>query len=278
MPIIGLGTHRVVGLSVIRSAIFAAFEAGYRLIDTASVYGNEADIGSFLPELMKTYSLERKDLFITSKLGPKYHGTGKCRSACLNSLKALGLDYLDLYLIHWPGASGMQPEDARHEALRLESWNDMEKLYDEGILKAIGVSNYTEKHLESLLRGCRIKPSVLQVEYHPQLVQKSLLEFCRHRGIHLQAYSSLGSSSPENRLLTNEVVSRIAKECNRSESQVLLRWSIQQGIGVIPKSVNPQHIKENIAVFDFDLTLEQMATISDLHSGHHYCWNPEHVA
>lgn len=131
MPIIGLGTHRVVG-SDVHSALSAAFEAGYRSIDTASVYRNEADIGSVLPKLMNNYSLERKDLFITSKLGPKDQGTGKCRNACLNSLNALGLEYLDLYLIHWPGASGMQPEDARHEALRLESWRDMEKLYDEG--------------------------------------------------------------------------------------------------------------------------------------------------
>lgn len=278
MPQIGLGTHKVVGRDVIQVALCAALEAGYRSVDTASSYKNETDIGSVLPQLMQQYSLERKDLFITSKLAPKDHGCGKCRAACLKSLRMLGLDYLDLYLIHWPGASGMRPEDTRHEALRMESWRDLEQLYDEGVLKAIGVSNYRETHLLKLLSACRIRPSVLQVECHPQLIQMTLRDLCRQNSIHFQAYSSLGSSSPENDLLTNTEVRRIASECSRTEAQVLLRWAVQQGIGVIPKSVNRQRILENIDIFNFSLTSDQMIALEKLNVDRHYCWNPCQVA
>jgi diketogulonate reductase-like aldo/keto reductase len=277
IPLLGLGTYKIVGQDVVTETLDAALDAGYRLIDTAGCYRNEVDIGATLEGLLNKYGLQRSDVFITSKLAPRHHGTARCREACLQSLNSLKIDCLDMYLIHWPGMQGLKPNDARHPELRKQSWRDLEQLFVEGRLKGIGVSNYTVRHLEELLQYCHVKPAVLQVEFHPHLVQKDLLEFCHHHDIFVQAYSSLGTSASNNKLLTSPEVARIAAECQRTSAQVLLRWAIQQGIAVVPKSTNAEHIRGNAKIFEFELSADQMSVLNGLDCGIHYAWDPTGV-
>ena len=278
MPIIGLGTFKIRGKDVVHSALDAALGAGYRSIDTASVYRNEREIGECLKELLPKYGLKREDIFITSKLGPKEHGRGKCMEGCLKSIADLDCGYLDLFLIHWPGVQGKKPEDDANKQLRLESWRDMEQLVNEGKIRAIGVSNYEQRHLEELLTECQIKPAALQIEHHPHLVQHSLVKYCKENDIHFQAYSSLGTTSENNRLLGDPVVLELAETHKKTAAQILLRWAVQQGIGVIPKSTNQDHIRNNIDIFSFCLSDNELSKLTNLDSQHHYCWNPSSVA
>ncbi|KAJ7307434.1 hypothetical protein JRQ81_009453 [Phrynocephalus forsythii] len=225
MPLLGLGTFRLKGEEVVRRSLDAALENGYRLVDTAAVYGNEAALGRALRELLPRHGLSRGDVFLTSKLSPRDHGEGPAEAACLASLEQLGCDYLDLYLIHWPGTQGRPQDDAGNRERRQESWRALERLHQAGKLKAIGVSNYTLRHLKELLAGCRVPPAVLQVELHPQLAQPDLLDFCRQQGIHVQAYSSLGTG----RLVEQPEVVEVARRRGRTPAQVLLRWALQRG-------------------------------------------------
>ncbi|KAL4222188.1 hypothetical protein ACF0H5_018225 [Mactra antiquata] len=277
IPCIGLGTFKTKGQDLVFKTIEAALRAGYRSIDTASVYKNEVDIGNALKTLLPKFGLKRDDIFITSKLGPKDQGAGKCRQACLKSLENLQTDYLDLYLIHWPGTQGKKPEDQSNKDLRGESWKDLEVLYKEGKLRSIGVSNYEESHLKDLLSNCSVQPSVLQIEYHPHLVQTSLVDFCKEHNIHFQAYSSLGTTTDDNKLLSDATVLSLAEKYKKTVAQILLRWAVQQNIGVIPKSTNPVHICENIDIFSFTLSESDLETLSNLDTQKHYCWNPASV-
>ncbi|KAH9500850.1 hypothetical protein Btru_073159 [Bulinus truncatus] len=277
MPIIGFGTYKIQGYDIIFRAIDAALGAGYRSIDTASVYRNEADIGKALKILLPKYNLQRKDVFITSKLGPSEQGKDTAKAALLSSIERLDCDYLDLYLIHWPGTSKFQPGDERNKQLRKESWLDMEDVFKQGKVKSLGISNYLSKHIEELLQFCSVKPSVLQTEYHPHLIQSDVKATCDKHNIHLQAYSSLGTTSSD-QLLTDPKVLEIAHQTHKSPAQVLLRWAVQQGIGVLPKSTNPDHIKDNIDIFSFSLTEEQMDTLTKLNKEFHYCWDPSKIA
>ncbi|GAB1603428.1 uncharacterized protein LOC115216695 [Argonauta hians] len=272
MPLAGFGTHKIKGKELIFTVLDAALSAGYRSIDTASVYKNESDIGSCLPELLAKYNLKRQDIFITSKLGPNDQGSGKCREACLQSLSRLKTDYLDLYLIHWPGVQGCKPSDDQQKILRQQSWKDMEALYKEGKLKAIGISNYQKYHMEELLQHSTVKPAVLQSEHHPYLVQKEVWQLCRENNIHYQAYSSLGASK-DNSLMKDTVIKDIAKKYQRSVSQILLRWAVQHGVGILPKSTNTEHIVENADIFSFELDQEDVKSIDQLDVKHHYCWD-----
>ncbi|XP_078516868.1 glyoxal reductase-like isoform X2 [Lissotriton helveticus] len=272
MPLVGLGTFRIQGYSTIYSTLDAALGCGYRSIDTAAVYGNEADIGRALKELLPLHGLTRQDIFLTSKLAPRDHGE-EAEDAARRSLQALGLDYLDLYLIHWPGKQGWKSDDQRNPESRRQSWEALEKLNSAGFLRSIGVSNYTEEHLKELLAVCQVRPAVLQVEYHPELAQWDLLRFCQSAGIHLQAYTSLGSGH----LIQRQEVQAVAARCNRTASQVLLRWALQREVGVIPKSTNPERIIENFQLFDFELSLQDLEVLDALHCDKHYCWDPKGV-
>lgn len=271
MQMIGLGTYQLT--SKVFETVESALRYGYRLIDTAAVYRNERDIGESLAELYPKYNVSRQDLFITSKLGPKDHGLEAAEQACLKSLEALGTDYLDLYLIHWPGVQKLKREDPKNVRLRRESWLALEKLYNSGVVKSIGVSNYNVYHLEQLLEYASVVPAVLQVEFHPQLYQSELLEYCRSKGIVLQAYSSLGVG----KLVTDPTVTKIASKHSRTPAQVLLKWALQHGVAVIPKSTDATHIQENLQLMDFEISEQDMATLNGLNCDYHFCWDPDGV-
>uniref|UniRef100_A0AAV2KJY6 NADP-dependent oxidoreductase domain-containing protein n=1 Tax=Knipowitschia caucasica TaxID=637954 RepID=A0AAV2KJY6_KNICA len=249
MPLLGLGTYKLVGAQTVLQAVDAALAAGYRSFDTAAVYRNEADVGRALKELMPKYGLSREDVFITSKLGPKDQGAG-AMAAALHSLSELDLDWIDLYLIHWPGTQGLEVSDHRNPENRPVSWSALEQLQIQGKLKAIGVSNYTPHHLRALLRDCTVVPALLQVEFHPRLPQVQLRSLCAEEGVVFQAYSSLGRGE----LCSDPVVLQVSEACERTPAQVLLRWAVQQDIGVLPKSSCPERIRTNASIFDFSLS------------------------
>lgn len=276
IPAIGLGTFQMRSVpedDVIHRTIDHALQFGYRLIDTAAVYGNEADIGRSLKELLPKYGLSRKDIFITSKLSPRDHGFDSAEKACMKSLESLDCEYLDLYLIHWPGVQKLKREDPKNAELRRKSWQALEKLYKGGLLRSIGVSNYTIDHLDELLQFATVVPAVLQVEFHPKLYQKKLYEYCKSKGIWLQAYTSLG----QGRLLDEEAVRSIAAQYNKSTAQVLLKWALQHGVGIIPKSVRAQHIQDNISVTELELPVDDMETLDKMNTDTHFCWDPTGV-
>ncbi|XP_018420706.1 PREDICTED: uncharacterized protein LOC108794199 [Nanorana parkeri] len=272
MPLLGLGTFRLRGLENVIQAVDAALKYGYRSFDTASVYRNEGDLGKALRQLLPKYGLSRADVFITTKLAPVDMGKG-AREACLKSLAELGCQYLDLFLIHWPGKQGWRSDDTRNHEAREESWKAMEDLYQAGIIRALGVSNYTTSHLTELLGSCRISPAVLQVEFHPCLPQFDLLNWCKKHEIHFQAYSSLGCGD----LLKKDEVTKVANIHGHSPSQILLRWALRQGVGVIPKASAPERIKENIGVWDFELTDEEAEILRGDGTEKRYCWDPTGV-
>uniref|UniRef100_A0A8C7WMZ0 Zgc:101765 n=1 Tax=Oryzias sinensis TaxID=183150 RepID=A0A8C7WMZ0_9TELE len=273
MPLLGLGTYKLSGPEEVHSAVDAALAAGYRAFDSAAVYRNEAHLGRALKLLLPKYGLTRKDVFITSKLGPKDQG-GKAMEGALHSLSQLDLDYIDLYLIHWPGTQGLPVSDQRNPGNRAQSWATLEELHGQGKLKAIGVSNYTPAHMRELMSSCRVPPAVLQVEFHPRLCQAGLRSVCEESRVCFQSYSSLGKGE----LLAEPLVIEVAESCKRTPAQVLLRWAVQQGVPVLPKSSNPERIEENCRIFDFELSKTDMERLSSLDCGHKYCWDPSEVA
>ncbi|XP_054719112.1 glyoxal reductase-like [Uloborus diversus] len=254
----------------------AALEQGYRLIDTAAVYKNESAIGEVLRKV-NSKNILRSDVFITSKLGPAYQGTEKAAVAASLSLEALQLSHLDLYLIHWPGSSGMKPDNPLNAELRKQTWLQLEILYNEGKFKAIGISNYTIAHIQELLQYCSVVPAVLQIEVHPYLTQTAIRKFCVDNGIHVQAYSSIGSKSGCSELLSDSTVMEIAEHHGKTPAQVLLRWAIEHGMSVIPKTSNLGRLKENMNIFDFSLSSAEVQRLDNLNRDEHFCWNPKGV-
>eukprot|EP00095_Tigriopus_kingsejongensis_P008638 snap_masked-scaffold426_size175065-processed-gene-0.11 protein:Tk08638 transcript:snap_masked-scaffold426_size175065-processed-gene-0.11-mRNA-1 annotation:"probable reductase" len=272
MPTIGLGTYRIKQLEEIDTAFKAALDHGYKLIDTASVYKNERRIAATL----KTLNVDRTKLFLTSKLAPNDHGTEKAKAAVEKSLRELDTSYLDLYLIHWPGVQGLDPQSDQHSPLRLETWRVLEDFHRQGVLKAIGVSNYEISHLKELLDQCQVKPQVNQIEVHPHYQQRELVQFCRDHDIHVTAYSSLGRTVEVSPLLTDPIVTQIAQDHSRSPAQILLKWAILKGLSVLPKSINPQHIQDNIQL-DFELKEDAIQSLDNLEVNTKYAWNPKAV-
>ncbi|KAK3735975.1 hypothetical protein QZH41_014123, partial [Actinostola sp. cb2023] len=207
-------------------------------------------------------------------IGPKQHGYPNAQEALLKTLNDLDCEYLDLYLIHWPGGQKLRREDPSNKLLRTDSWKALKDMKTACQVRSIGVSNYTTSHLEELTKNPEDLPSVLQVEFHPKLFQKDLLGFCRNHNIYLQAYTSLGHG----KLLAEPTVLDIARKHHKSPAQVLLRWALQHGVGVIPKSTSLEHMKENIQIYDFSLASEDMDALNGMDTGEHFCWDPTQVA
>ncbi|KAF9967573.1 hypothetical protein BGZ70_009040 [Mortierella alpina] len=324
MPSVGLGTYRVRDQDTLDTCILEALRAGYRLIDTAAVYKNEAAIGNSIKRILEENlvpGLTRADIFLTSKLAPKDQGYDACYKAVLESLQNLQMDYIDLYLIHWPGTSKLKLPDPQNATNRMESWHALEDLYRVKKLRSIGVSNYTVHHLTQLVERPRrdhhhatlssadrsiaptstaslartmVVPHVHQFEMHPRLLQRDLLEFCRHHRIQVQAYSSLG----EGRLIALTPPPAPAMDAHynsaplpgaldimpdlirkyfapllppidlgpviddeeqrkadyaKHSAQILLRWGLQHGAVVIPKSTQPERIRNNLDLFSFEI-------------------------
>lgn len=260
MPWFGLGVFKVEEGPELVNAVKTAITHGYRSIDTAAIYANEEGVGKGIQEGLKAAGISREELFVTSKVWNSDLGYESTIAAYERSLQKLGLDYLDLYLIHWPV-----------EGEYKEAWRALETLYKEGKVKAIGVSNFQIHHLEDLFKDAEVKPMVNQVERHPRLTQKELQAFCQNNDIQLEAWSPL----MQGELLSNEVIKEIADKYNKSVAQTILRWDLQQGVVVIPKSTKEHRIVENADVFDFELTEEEMQIIDGLNQDYRVGPDPD---
>ena len=280
MPILGLGTFRSEPNEVY-NAVLSAIKIGYRHIDCAAAYGNEKEVGNAIAEAIKQGLVTREDLWVTSKLWNASHGEENVVPALNQTLGDLQLDYLDLYLIHWPVAlkKGTEmPEKASDfvplsEVQLTSTWKGMEAALEQGLTKHIGVSNFNENQLKEIIETAVHQPEMNQVEMHPFLQQEALQSFCVQNDILLTAYAPLGSLVDENstlRLLENDTIKNIAKARHMSPAQVALAYTMQRGIAVIPKSINEERLLQNLETLNHTLTEEDMALLKDLDKGHRF--------
>lgn len=258
MPWLGLGVYRLTGGGPCVRAVTHALSVGYRHVDTAALYGNEEDVGRAVRES----GVPRSEVFVVTKLWNSDQGYASAIKACNASLAKLKLDYIDLYLLHWP-----------EPGKRLDSWRALVELRKQGKCRSIGVSNFTIAHLEELLAASEVTPAVNQVEFSPFLYQRSLLDFCRARAIQLEAYCPLTRGEK----LKDPVAGGIARRHGKTPAQVLLRWALQHQVVVIPKSARTERISENAGIFDFTLDERDMAELDALDTGYRTCWDPTRV-
>ena len=291
----GLGLWKI-DRPAVADLVAEAVRCGYRHLDSACDYGNEAEAGAGIRRALAAGLCRRDDLWVTSKLWNTFHAPEHVRPACERTLRDLGLDHLDLYLVHFPIALAHVPPETRYppgwffdpaaphprmQPARVplaDTWAAMEDLVTAGLVRQIGVCNYGVALLRDLLASARIRPAVLQVELHPSLAQEKLLRFCREEGIAVTAFSPLGAPSyvplgmatAADSVLDHPVVTAVAQAVGRTPAQVVLRWGVQRGTGVIPKTSRPERLRENLALFDFELAAEQMAAISGLDCGRRF--------
>ncbi|MCF8231709.1 MAG: aldo/keto reductase [Bacteroidales bacterium] len=256
IPYLGLGVFRMKDGKEVEDAVTWALDAGYRHIDTAAIYRNETGVGNAI----RNSSLRRSEVFLTSKLWNTDQGYDNTKKALDESLKRLQTDYLDLYLIHWPV-----------EGMYTDSWKAMEDMYDEGKVRAIGVSNFKQHHLENLLDFVRIKPMVDQMEFHPYLVQQDLVDFCGANDIQYEAWSPLMQGN----IVDVPVVKEVANKYSKTPTQVAIRWGLQKGIVMIPKSSRNERIMENADVFDFIIEEGDMRRLDNLDRDKRYGPDPD---
>jgi len=255
IPRLGLGVFQARAGGETRAAVEAALALGYRHVDTAKIYGNERDVG----EAIARSGIPREQIFVTTKLWNSDHGYDAARKACRESLARLGLDYVDLYLIHWP-----VPER------RKESWRALVKLQEEGLCRSIGVSNYMLRHLEELKADSPVLPAVNQVEVSPFCTRSELRAYCREQGVVVEAYSPLTKGVR----LGHPAVVALGRKYGRTPAQILIRWALEHDLVVLPKSSNPERIRENAAVFDFGIAPEDMSALDRLDEGLVTGWDP----
>ena len=255
MPLLGLGVWEVRSGRETFQATLRAFKTGYRHVDTAQMYGNEKDVG----DAFRASGLKREEVFLTSKLSNSEHDYDAALRAFDNSLKKMRLEFVDLFLIHWPSRGS-----------NLQSWRALERIRQEGRSRSIGVSNFAPKHLSELLEKGNVRPVVNQIELNPFLQQQTIVSFCNQEKIHLTGYCPLARGHRFN----EPGLRRIAEETKKSAAQVMIRWALQRGQTVIPKSVRPQRIEENADVFDFNLSPPQMEILNGLDQGFRICPDP----
>ena len=258
MPAIGFGTWQLAEGPESKDAVLSAAETGYRLIDTARIYGNEHSVGQAIAQS----GIAREELFITTKLWPRDFAYDDALDAFEKSMGRLDLEYLDLYLLHWPNG-----------AERKDAWRAVGEIYKQGRSKAVGVSNYMVEHLEGVLEQSGLVPAVNQIEFHPFIYhkQKPVLDMCRKHGIVVEAYSPLTVG----RNINHPDITEVAEKNRRSNAQVILRWCVQHGTVPIPRSTNPDHIRENLNIFDFELSKADMAALDKL--GEASGWQPNEM-
>ncbi|KAJ3209557.1 hypothetical protein HDU67_006118 [Dinochytrium kinnereticum] len=254
IPQVGLGVWQTSPNEAV-DVILEALKAGYRHIDTAALYGNEKEVG----EAIRRSGIPRSEIFVTTKLWNNDHGYEKALKGFEASLKKLGLDYVDLYLLHSPV-----------EGLRLESWRALEKIHREGKAKAIGVSNYGVHHLEELAKNSTVAPAVNQIEVHPYFQRRDIVDYCTKRGIVIEAYCPL----TRGKKLNDPELVEIAQKYNKTAAQILVRWGIQKGYVTLPKSAKPERLRENANVFDFSIAGEDMAKLDGFEEGLNVSWDP----
>ncbi|XP_077288671.1 aldo-keto reductase AKR2E4-like isoform X1 [Arctopsyche grandis] len=273
IPVLGLGTYARQGKSdECRLSVESAISCGYRHIDTASFYNNEDEVGLGINNMIKEGVVTREEVFLTTKLWNDQHEEAKVVPALEESLKKLGLSYVDLYLIHWPLATNA--DGSSSDIDYLETWRGMEKCKELGLAKSIGVSNFNLQQLERLLSNCKVIPVVNQVEANPNLTQKKLLEYCKSKKIVLTAYTPLGSmpeirdrtKAPPAPTMDDPILTAMAKKYNKVTTQIVLRYLIDCGMVAIPKSVTPARIAQNIDIFDFALTPEEVKKIDEFNA------------
>lgn len=253
IPLVGFGTWQAPEGETAINSIKIAVQTGYRHIDAAAIYRNEKSVGIAIKEC----GIERKELFVTSKVWNTERGYETTLKAFEKTLKDLQLDYIDLYLIHWP-ASAHQFNN--WQEINAATWKAMEKLYNEGKIRALGVSNFLEHHLEALLENAEIKPSVNQIEYHPGYMQEACVNYCTKNNILIEGWSPLGRG----KVLENKMLKEIASKYNKSVAQVCIRWALQNKVLPLPKSTTPHRIKENFEVFDFEISSSDMTAINQM--------------
>ncbi len=259
MPLFGLGVWAAQSGKETYDAVLSALKSGYRHIDTAEMYANEKDVGNAVND----FGINRAEIFVTTKLWDSGLGYDHALKAFDDSLKKMNLEYVDLYLIHWP-----------EKGSQLEIWRALERIQKEGRSRSIGVSNFAPRHLKELLVEGSEHPVVNQIELSPYLQQKTIYSFCREENVHLTGYCPLARGER----FADPKLCQLAKETNKSAAQVMIRWALQRGHTVIPKSVRPERIKENANVFDFNLNQEQMKVLDGLEQGLRFCPDPLEIS
>ncbi|GEL03532.1 aldo/keto reductase [Rummeliibacillus stabekisii] len=261
MPAVGYGTFRVKDSNELSDMVVVAIKEGYRHIDTAHIYQNEESVGLGIKKAIDEGLVTREELFVTSKVWNDGLTYDETIAAYEESLRKLGLDYLDLYIIHWPGL------DENY----VEIYKALEELYNNKRVKNIGVSNFHVHHLETLLSKTSVVPTVNQIEFQPKLTQVEVREYCKKHGIQVEAWSPLMNGE----ILNHEVLVDIAKKYNKSTAQIVLKWDLENDVITIPKSMTPSRIRENLELFDFELTQDEIDKISSLNEGFHFGPNPD---
>lgn len=250
IPRVGIGTWQLTDRELLKQIITKAYEEGYRLIDTAAAYSNEISLSRVIAEV----GMPRKELIITDKVWNTSRGYEAVQDACKRSLKKLKTDYIDLYLIHWPASIKMYPD---WEEINAETWRGMEALLKAGLVRTIGVCNFKAHHLEALSKTAEIMPFVNQIEYHPGMNQEDIYDYCIKNEIQIEAYSPLGNGQ----IMKNQLLRDIASREGKTVAQICLRWEVQKNVVMIPRTSKVERLKENLDIFDFELTDDEMRLI-----------------